>query len=114
MLGLHFNVCKIKIYKEYKIMKKFQPLNDRVLLKRLNIESQTKGGIFIPENAKEKPLEGEVIATGPGKIIDGNRLPLDVTVGDRVLFAKYSETEITIASEKYLLLKEDDILGIVK
>jgi chaperonin GroES len=84
------------------------------LIKRINIEEQTKGGIFIPESAKEKPLEGEVIAIGPGKIIESKRIPLDVIVGDKVLFAKYSETEITLNNEKYLLLKEDDILGIIK
>jgi chaperonin GroES len=95
-------------------MKKLQPLHDRVLVKRINIEEQTKGGIFIPESAKEKPLEGEVIAAGPGRIIDNKRIPLDVIVGDRVLFAKYSETEVTLDNEKYLLLKEDDILGIIK
>jgi len=95
-------------------MKKLQPLYDRVLIKRIHIEEQTKGGIFIPETAKEKPLEGEVVAIGAGRIIDNKRVPLDVVVGDKVLFAKYSETEITLDSEKYLLLKEDDILGIIK
>jgi len=95
-------------------MVKLQPLYDRVLIKRVNVEEQTKGGIFIPESAKEKPLEGEIIATGPGKIIDNKRVPLDVKIGDRILFAKYSETEITLEGEKYLLLKEDDILGIIK
>lgn len=95
-------------------MKCFQPLQDRVLIKRINIEEKTKGGIFIPDNAREKPLEGEVIAVGPGKLIDNKRVELDVKVGDRVLFAKYSETEINIQNEKFLLIKEDDILGIVK
>jgi chaperonin GroES len=95
-------------------MKKLQPLNDRVLVKRINVEEQTKGGIFIPESAKEKPLEGEVISVGPGRIVDNKRIPLDVVVGDRILFAKYSETEVTLENEKYLLLKEDDILGIIK
>jgi chaperonin GroES len=95
-------------------MKKLQPLYDRVLVKRINVEEQTKGGIFIPESAKEKPLEGEVVSMGPGRIIENRRVPLDVKVGDRVLFAKYSETEITLDNEKYLLLKEDDILGIIE
>jgi chaperonin GroES len=95
-------------------MKKLQPLHDRVLIKRINIEEQTKGGIFIPESAKEKPLEGEVVATGPGKMVDNKIVPLDVVIGDKVLFAKYSETEITLDNEKYLLLKEDDILGIIR
>jgi chaperonin GroES len=85
-----------------------------VLIKRINIEEQTKGGIFIPESAKEKPLEGEVVATGPGKMVDNKIVPLDVVIGDKVLFAKYSETEITLDNEKYLLLKEDDILGIIR
>jgi len=95
-------------------MKKLKPLQDRVLVKRINIEEQTKGGIFIPESAKEKPLEGEVVSVGPGKIIDGSHTPLSVSIGDKILFAKYSETEITLNNEKYLLLKEDDILGIIQ
>lgn len=95
-------------------MKKIQPLQDRVLIRRINTEEKTKGGIFIPDSAREKPLEGKVVAVGPGKIQNNNRIPLDVKVGDKILFAKYSETEITIEKEKFLLLKEDDILGIIE
>jgi chaperonin GroES len=95
-------------------MRKLQPLQDRVLVKRINVEEKTKGGLFIPDSAKEKPLEGEVVAVGPGKMVDNKRIKLDVKIGDRILFAKYSETEVVIQNENFLLLKEDDILGIVK
>jgi chaperonin GroES len=95
-------------------MKKLQPLQDRVLIKRINIEEKTKGGIFLPDNAREKPLEGQVIAVGPGKIINSKRIAPDIKVGDKVLFAKYAETEITIQGESLLLLKEDDVLGIIE
>lgn len=94
-------------------MKKLSPLHDRVLIKRINIEEKTKGGIFIPNSAREKPLEGKVLAVGPGKIVNGNRELLTVKIGDKILFSKYSETEIEINGEMLLLLREDDILGIV-
>jgi len=94
-------------------MKKLQPLHDRVLVKRINIEEKTEGGIFLPDSAKENPLEGEIIAVGPGKIVNNARVPLDIKVGDKVLFAKYAETEVDIEGEKFLLLKEDDLLGII-
>lgn len=95
-------------------MKKFIPLRDRVLIKRITIEKITKGGIFIPDSAQEKPLEGEVIAVGSGKIIDNKLCPLSVKIGDHILFSKYSETEINIQGNPFLLLKEDDILGIIE
>jgi len=95
-------------------MKRFKPLQDRVLVKRIHVEKQTKGGIFIPDSAREKPLEGEVIAIGPGKIIDNKKYSSDIKIGDKVLFAKYSEIEITIQGNNFLLLKEDDILGIIE
>jgi len=94
-------------------VKKLSPLHDRVLIKRISIEEKTKGGIFIPNSAREKPLEGKVLAVGPGKIVNGNRELLTVKIGDKILFSKYSETEIEINGEMLLLLREDDILGIV-
>ena len=94
-------------------MKKLSPLHDRVLIKRINIEEKTKGGIFIPNSAREKPLEGKVLAVGPGKIVNGNRELLTVKIGDKILFSKYSETEVEIDGEMLLLLREDGILGIV-
>lgn len=94
-------------------MAKIRPLYDRVLVKRLDVESKTAGGIFIPENAKEKPLEGEVVAVGQGKLKeDGELRPVMVKEGDRVLFAKYAETEISIDGDKFLLLREDDLLAV--
>ena len=93
-----------------------QPLGDRVLLKVLEAESKTKGGIVLPDTAKEKPQEGEVVATGKGKLNeDGKLKPLEVKAGDRVLFAKYSGTEVTTKDgEEYLIVKEEDILAIIK
>jgi chaperonin GroES len=94
---------------------KLRPLHDRVLIKRVESETTTKGGIIIPENAKEKPLEGEVIAVGTGRILeDGTVRALQVKAGDRVLFSKYSETEVKIGGDTMLLLREDDLLGIIE
>ncbi len=94
---------------------KIRPLNDRVLVKRLEGEEKTSGGIIIPDSAKEKPAEGEVIAVGDGKIKDnGERLAMTVKVGDRVLFSKYGGTDVKLDGEDYLILREDDILGIVE
>jgi len=94
---------------------KVRPLGDRVLVKPLEIEEKKKGGIIIPDTAKEKPQEGKVIAVGKGRITeDGKTLPLDVKVGDRILFGKYSGNEIKIDDEDYLIVKEEDILGIVE
>jgi len=87
------------------------PLHDRVLIKRIEEKETIKGGIIIPDSAKEKPQEGEVIAAGAGKIEKGERIPLDVKVGDRVLFGKYSGTEIKVEDEDYLILREDEILA---
>ena len=95
-------------------MAKIRPLYDRVLVKRLDVETKTAGGIFIPENAKEKPLEGEIVAVGNGKMLeDGSVRELTVKAGDRVLFAKWAETEIKLDGETHLLLKEDDLLAVV-
>ncbi|HPJ96115.1 MAG TPA: co-chaperone GroES [Syntrophales bacterium] len=93
---------------------KIRPLQDRVIVKRLEEEQKTKGGIIIPDTAKEKPIEGEVIAVGKGKILeDGKIAKLDVKVGDRVLFSKYGGTEVKIDGVDYLIMREDDILGII-
>ncbi len=94
---------------------KIKPLNDRILVKRLEEESKTKGGIIIPDSAKEKPAQGEVIAVGEGKLNDdGKRMPLQVKAGDRVLFAKYAGTEVKINDDEHLVMREDDILGIIE
>ena len=93
---------------------KIRPLQDRVIVKRLPEEEKTKGGIFIPDSAKEKPQEGKVVAVGKGKVNeDGKLIPLDVKAGDRILFSKYSGTEVKIDGEEHLIMREDDILGIL-
>ena len=93
---------------------KIQPLGDRVLVKAIDDKEQVKGGIIIPDSAKEKPQEAEVIALGTGKRDDeGKRIAFEVKVGDRVLFSKYGGTEVKIGDEKYSLLREDDILGVI-
>jgi chaperonin GroES len=93
---------------------KVQPLRDRLIVKRLDEEAKTKGGIIIPDSAKEKPLEGKVIAVGKGKLLDDGKLvPMEVKAGDRILFGKYSGTEIKIEGEDHLILREDDVLGII-
>ena len=90
-----------------------RPLHDRVLIKRIDEEESVRGGIIIPDSAKEKPQEGEVVAVGSGKRLeDGTVIPLEVKAGDRVLFGKYSGTEIKLEDQEYLILKEDEILGI--
>jgi chaperonin GroES len=86
------------------------PLHDRVLVRRLEEKETAKGGIIIPDTAKEKPHEGEVIAVGAGKMEKGHRIPLDVKVGDRILFGKYTGNDITIDDQEYLILREDEIL----
>lgn len=93
----------------------FRPLGDRVLVKRVEEETKTKGGIIIPDTAKEKPIEGEVVAVGNGKILeDGSVRKLDVKAGDRILFGKYSGTEVKVDGEERLILREDDILGVIE
>ena len=87
------------------------PLHDRVLVKRIEEKESIKGGIIIPDSAKEKPQEGEIIAVGAGKMEKGQRVPLDVKVGDRVLFGKYSGSEIKLEDEEYLILREEEILA---
>ncbi len=94
---------------------KFRPLHDRVVVKRVEQEEKTKGGIIIPDTAKEKPQEGEVIAVGPGgRGEDGKLIPLDVKAGDRVLFGKWSGTEVKIEGEELLIMKESDLLGVIQ
>ena len=96
-------------------MASFRPLHDRVLVKRVKEEERTKGGIIIPDTAKEKPQEGEVIAVGPGaRDEDGKRIDMDVKVGDRILFGKWSGTEVTLDGDELLIMKESDIMGIVE
>ena len=93
---------------------KVKPLQDRILVKRLEEEQKTKGGIIIPDAAKEKPQEGKVIAVGDGKVLDnGTKIKLSVKAGDKILFGKYSGTEIKIDGEEHLILREDDVLGII-
>lgn len=93
---------------------KLRPLGDRVLVKRIDSEEKTKCGIIIPDSAKEKPLEGEVVAVGPGKSCENGQVrPMSLKVSDRVLFAKYAETEVKLEGQSFLLLREDDILGIL-
>ncbi len=94
---------------------KVKPLNDRVLVKRLEEMQVTKGGIYIPDTAKEKPVEGKVIAVGPGKVNEqGNRVPLNLKEGDKILFGRYAGSEIKIEGEEYLMMREDDILAIIE
>ena len=93
---------------------KIRPLHDRVLIKRLIEEEKTKGGIIIPDSAKEKPQEGKVVAVGKGRLEDGKVIPLDVKAGDRILFSKYSGNEVKIEGEEHLILKEEEILGVLE
>jgi chaperonin GroES len=93
---------------------KMKPLYDRILVKRVEEKEQKRGGIIIPDTAKEKPMEGKVIAVGAGKVNDeGKRTPLEVKVGDRVIFGKYSGTEIKLDHEEHVILREDEVLGII-
>jgi chaperonin GroES len=93
---------------------KLRPLQDRILVQRVEEETTTKGGIIIPDTAKEKPAEGKVIAVGNGKLgDDGKRLALEIKAGDKILFGKYSGTEVKIEGEEYLIMREDDVLGVI-
>ena len=94
---------------------KIRPLQDRILVKRIDEEEKTKGGIIIPDSAKEKPQEGKVIAVGNGKISDDGKVqPLDVKKGDKLLFSKYAGTEVNLDGEEHLIIREDDVLGIIE
>jgi chaperonin GroES len=92
---------------------KIQPLGDRVIVKPIEPKEVVKGGIIIPDSAKEKPMEGKIVAAGPGALAKGVRQPMDVKVGDKVLYGKYSGTEIKIEDAKYLIMHQEDILGIL-
>jgi chaperonin GroES len=110
MTANNININNIKEVK----MANIKPLQDRVLVKRIEAEEKTASGIIIPDTAKEKPQEGEVIAVGPGKVLDnGTKVELTVKVGDRVLFSKYAGTDVKIDGVEYLIMREDDILGII-
>ena len=92
-----------------------RPLQDRILVKRVEEEAKTKGGIIIPDTAKEKPVEGKVVAVGKGKVgDDGKRVALEVKAGDRILFGKYAGTDVKIEGDEYLIMREDDVLGIIE
>ena len=94
---------------------KIRPLQDRVIVRRLEEEEKTEGGIIIPDTAKEKPMEGKVVAVGKGKVLEGGKVvPLEVKKGDRILFSKYAGTEIKLDGEEHLIMREDDILGIIE
>ena len=94
---------------------KIRPLQDRVLVKRLEAEEKTKGGIIIPDTAKEKPIEGKVVAVGAGKVSeDGKQRPLEVKAGDKILFGKYSGTEVKVDGEDLLVMREDDIMAVIE
>ncbi|HSB73332.1 MAG TPA: co-chaperone GroES [Candidatus Methylomirabilis sp.] len=96
-------------------MKKIRPLQDHLLVKRIEEKESKRGGIIIPDTAKEKPQEGEVIAVGPGKLNkQGLRVPMGVKVGDRILFGKYSGSEVTVADEEHLIMREEDVLGVLQ
>ncbi len=94
---------------------KIRPLHDRLIVKRIEDNEQMRGGLYIPDTAKEKPQEGEVIAAGTGKILEnGTKLEMGVKVGDRILFGKYSGTEVKLDGEEYLIMREDDVLGVIE
>jgi chaperonin GroES len=96
-------------------MATIRPLNDRIIVRRTEEQEQMRGGLYIPDTAKEKPQEGEVIAVGQGRILNnGDRVAMDIKVGDKVLFGKYSGTEIKLDGEEYLILREDDVLGVIE
>src|SRR5918998_5979783 len=92
---------------------KVKPLADRVVVKPLEESEQMRGGLYIPDTAKEKPQQGEVVAVGPGKVEDGKRVEMELKVGDKVLYGKYSGTEVTVDNEQYLILRESDVLAVV-
>lgn len=94
---------------------KIRPLHDRIIVKRLEEEEKTKGGIIIPDTAKEKPIEGKVIAVGDGKVKeDGTKVPMEVKAGDRILFSKYAGTEVKIEGEEHLIMRQDDVLAVIE
>jgi chaperonin GroES len=92
---------------------KIAPLADRVVIRPIEEAETMRGGLYIPDTAKEKPQQGEIVAVGPGRFEDGNRIPLDVKIGDRVLYGKYSGTEVTVEGDQYLILRESDVLAVI-
>lgn len=92
---------------------KVKPLADRVVIRALEETEQMRGGLYIPDTAKEKPQQGEIVAVGPGKVEDGKRVDMEVKVGDKVLYGKYSGTEVTVDNEQYLILRESDVLAVI-
>jgi chaperonin GroES len=111
----HSVILSIEPKREEMRKMKIRPLHDRVIVKRMEGEEKTKGGIIIPDTAKEKPVEGKVIAVGSGKVLEnGKKAPLQVKEGDRILFGKYSGTEVKIDGEEHLIMREDDIIAIVE
>jgi chaperonin GroES len=103
------------MYRRRILAMKLRPLQDRILVQRVKEEEKTKGGIIIPDTAKEKPSEGKVIAAGNGKLNEeGKRITLDVKKGDRILFGKYSGAEVKIEGEEYVIMREDDVLGVIE
>jgi chaperonin GroES len=106
---------KVTQKKEAQVAMKIRPLHDRILVERLEEQEQKRGGIIIPDTAKEKPQEGKVIAAGNGKVgDDGKKIPLDVKAGDKILFGKYSGSEVKIDDKEYLILREEDVLAILE
>jgi chaperonin GroES len=104
-----------RVHSKRRIAMHIRPLQDRIVVSRIAEQEKTKGGIIIPDTAKEKPAEGKVLAVGPGRVLeDGSVRKLDVKVGDRVLFSKYGGSDVTISGEELLILREDDILGVVE
>jgi chaperonin GroES len=96
-------------------MASLKPLSDRIILKAVTAEEKTAGGLFLPDSAKEKPQQGEVVAVGPGKVLDNGKIaPMDVKVGDRVYYGKYSGTEVKLDNEELVVLRQDDVLGVVE
>jgi len=93
---------------------KIRPLHDRVIVKRIEEDQKTKGGIIIPDTAKEKPAQGEVMAVGPGKTKDGKKVPMSVKIGDKVLYSKYSPQEVKVDGQEYLIISEEDILAVIQ
>ena len=93
---------------------KVAPLADRVVIKPMEEAEQMRGGLYIPDTAKEKPQQGEIVAVGPGKFEEGKRVPMEVKVGDKVLYGKYSGTDVTLDGEEYLILRESDVLAVIK
>jgi chaperonin GroES len=112
--NLCFGCVNLRFIQEDYMATKIRPLHDRVIVKRIEEEEKTKGGIIIPDTAKEKPQEGRVVAVGPGKNEDGKVIPLGVKAGDKILFGKYSGTEIKLDGEEHLIMREDDILGVIE